>query len=190
MLALAVLLLAAAPADAFRSTTRRARWTLTDVSKDGRGFTVRYLGGGCEHEATAAVVEAADRIAVRLTQPVDIPEGQHEACTANLIIYAKRIRLKQPIAGRLLVGHRRSPRLAAIGPLRERGRREIRLVPRVTGLAPRDARRLLRLQGMRGRALPAPGCGPRPEVVGQAPRAHSVRRARQIALAVRARCPA
>jgi hypothetical protein len=185
--------LGVAPALGFRDVTRRAPWTLTDVARDGRALRVGYLGGGCKGQAKARVVETRADVSIRLDQPDSIPEGDHEACTADLIYYSLVVPLRSPIAGRRLWGHATGGRAAgaAVHLFRLRGQRIIWLVPRVVGLAPRDAQRLLRLQGFRRVGVHrAGGCARRghTRVVAQLPHGHDVRRSARIGLVVRRAC--
>ena len=184
--------LAAAPgAPAFRHTTERAPWALTDVARDGQALRLGYLGGGCAGEARAQVTETRRDVSIRLLQPVAVPEGDHEACTADLIYYSVVVPLRAPIAGRRILGHARGSRAegAAFRLFHLHGQRLIELVPRVVGLRPRDARRLLRLQGIRRVAVRgASGCAGRAQVIAQWPHGHSVRRSGRIGLVVRRAC--
>jgi hypothetical protein len=191
-LVLAGLLLTAADASAFRHTTQRAPWALIDVSRGGRALRLVYTGGGCEGEAKARVTETPGAVGIRLDQAVAVPENDHEACTAELVYYSLVVRLRHPIDGRRVGGGATGSRASAIA-LRlfrlDAQQRVIWLVPGVVGLAPRDARRLLRLQGYRHIATRrASGCSRRAQVVRQWPHAHSVRRSARIGLVVRRAC--
>jgi hypothetical protein len=184
-------LVAASAALAFRHTTQRAAWTLVDVSKDGRALRVAYTGGGCEGEADSWVVETGDAVTIRLDQPIAVPENDHEACTMELIYYSLVVRLEHPLDGRRVLGHARgSLAVSAAPPLfRLHGQRIIPLVPRLVGLAPHDARRLLRLQGYKRVAVRrAAGCARRAQVVAQWPHGHSVRRSAHMGFVVRRAC--
>jgi hypothetical protein len=184
-------LVAAAHAFAFRHTTRRAPWALIDVTRGGRALQVSYIGGGCEGEAKPTVIETRDDVSIRLAQEVAVPENDHEACTADLIYYGLVVHLKQPLDGRRIRGQARGSRAvgAAIELFRLHNDDAIFLVPGVVGLAPQDARRLLRLQGYRRFAVKRPaGCSRHAQVVGQWPHAHTVRRSARIGLVVRRAC--
>jgi hypothetical protein len=176
---------------AFRHTTQRAPWTLIDVSRDGRALRLEYTGGGCAGQAKAHVVETGEDVTVRLDQPVAIPENDHEGCTAELRYFSLNVRLKHPIDGRRVLGHARGSDAvaAALGLFRIEGDRIVWLVPRVVGLAPHDARRLLRLQGYRKLAVRrGGGCARRGRVVAQWPHGHAVRHSDRIGLVVRRAC--
>jgi hypothetical protein len=183
-------LVAPAAAQGFRNTTRRAPWALVDVARDGRAVRVDYLGGGCEGEAKARVIETRADVSIRLDQAVSIPEGDREACSADLVYYSLVVHLRHPIAGRRIRGHAGGSRAAAaaLHLFRLHGDRVIWLVPRVVGLAPHDARRLLRLQGFRIGMRPDRGCARRARVIAQWPHGHSVQRSRRIGLVVRRSC--
>lgn len=176
---------------AFRYTTQRAPWVLIDVSSDGRALRLEYTGGGCEGEAKPRVVETSQDVTIRLDQSVDVPENHHEGCTAELIYYSLVVPLKQPLEGRRIRGHARGSRAeaAAFELFRLHGQRVIFLVPRLVGLAPHDARRLLRLQGYKRVAVRrAAGCARRAQVVAQWSHGHSVRRSAHIGVVVRRAC--
>ena len=184
-------LVAATAALAFRHTTRRAPWSLIDVSRDGRALRLEYTGGGCEGEAKPRVRETGEDVTIRLDQSVAVPENDHEACTAELIYYSRVVRLKQPLDGRRIRGHAGGSRAVAtaIHLFRLDGQRIVWLVPGVVGLAPHDARRLLRLQDYRGVAVRrAAGCAHRAQIVAQWPHGHTVRHSARIGLVVRRAC--
>jgi hypothetical protein len=175
-------LLVASPANASRETTERAAWSIVDVARDGRSLVVGYNGGGCRHEATARVLESTSGIWIRLDQAVSVPEGENEACTLDLRYYTLRIRLRAPVAGREIHGHAHGRRARGAVPAYRR------TVPRVTGLAPSDARHLLRAQRLRVNVAKAATCAARAQVVGQTPRAHRQRRSALVHLLVREAC--
>jgi hypothetical protein len=191
-LVLVVPLVTAADASAFRHTTERAPWTVIDVSKHGRALRVSYIGGGCAGAAKAHVTETRDAVGIRLDQAVAVPENDHEGCTADLVYYSLVVRLKDPIDGRRLRGQARGTKAAGLtlGLFRlDSQERIIWLVPGVVGLAPSDARRLLRLQGYRRFAIRrAAGCAQRAQVAAQWPHAHTVRSSARIGLVVRRAC--
>src|SRR4051794_21688805 len=191
-LLLVVPLVTAADASAFRHTTQRAPWALIDASKGGRALRVAYIGGGCEGEAKPRVAETPGNVAIRLDQPVSVPENDHEACSAELIYYSLVVHLKKPLDGRRVRGHAGRHKAAGLAlhlfRLDEQ-QRAIWLVPGVVGLAPPDGRRLLRLQGYRRLAVRrAGGCARRAQVVAQWPHAHTVRRSARIGVVVRRAC--
>lgn len=187
-----VSLVVVAGAYGFRDSTRRAPWVLMDVTRDGRGLVVGYVGGGCDFDADARTVQTPTRVSIVLDQAIAIPEGPNEACTADLRFYSLVVPLVNPIAGRRLVGQASSRHagLAGFGPFRPRGEDFVLIVPRVIGLAPLDARRMLRAHGYHVRVVPAGGrCAKRAQVVAQTPRAHADRgRGRRIQIAVRRAC--
>jgi hypothetical protein len=191
-LVLAGLLLTAADASAFRHTTQRAPWALIDVSRGGRALRLVYTGGGCEGEAKARVTETRGAVGIRLDQAVAVPENDHEACTAELVYYSLVVRLRHPLDGRRIRGHagwRAAVELALPLFRLDRQQNIIWLVPGVVGLAPHDARRLLRLQDYKRVAVKrAAGCARRAQVVAQWPHAHSVRHSARIGLVVRHAC--
>jgi hypothetical protein len=146
-------------------------WQLMDVTRDRRTLRLVYQSGGClRGDGRATVTETRDRIEIAVDQgqvvAMDTPDGEF-VCTADLQFLRLDVRLDGPVRGRRVAG---APRIEGFDfPSRTAtlpGGRIVALVPRVLGLAARDARALLSRQGFephgarRGRVVaqtPAPG---------------------------------
>ena len=178
LLLAAVALIAVAPAWAsaqvpgFTPRTIDAVWTITGVERDGRTLRLAYQGGGClRGDGRAFVEESAERIAIRVEQTQDIP-GPGYACTLQLLHQRLLVTLRAPVAGRAVTGVTLAPTLFhGTAGIRFSERYVLFVIPRVIGLAPADAARVLRQQGFDATApRPAPG-DPRPAITEQLPSA-------------------
>jgi hypothetical protein len=161
---------ASAQVPGFTAVTVPAVWTVTGVDPGGRSLHLAYEGGGCLVDNGRAVVEeSAERIAIRVEQTAFIGGP----CTADLRYHGLRVTLRAPVAGRPIAG-------ATLAPSVFRGtsgisfseRYVLFVIPRVIGLAPADAARVLRQQGFAATApRPAAGGGARPAITEQLPSA-------------------
>jgi hypothetical protein len=131
------------PQEVYKPTT----WMLLHVSRDQRALVISYVSGGCGHGGRAAVDEtqASATIAVSQLEPSsgDVP------CTADLRLPTLTVRLAHPLDGRRLVGQARRFPMERPDSEARRGDRYLPRVPRLVGVASRDAARALRLQGLR-----------------------------------------
>jgi hypothetical protein len=137
-------------------------WRLDQAGRDALSLDLLAFGSSSclPGSLTAAVVETRARIeiSVRSTRPRD------QVCTADYAPTPLTVRLSAPPRGRLVVG----PRRLRSDPLdgRAPGRRR---VPRVTGLAPRDAVAVVRQHGLTPQLERVADLRSRPRVIGQTP---------------------
>ena len=125
------------------------RWTLLSVGEDLRSLFVAFGGG---HTAAFAVRESENDIWIAVSLP---DPRAHTGRITTLDARSGRdlLSMQRPIAGRKISGPERSPsweptRYLGLDPYHPRLRTGERLVPRVIGLNPNDAQRLLHAQGL------------------------------------------
>jgi hypothetical protein len=101
---LLAVLIAPAVAQAFHPVTVDAQWSLLRISPSGRTLVIGTPGGGC-FRPPQVTVEHEDAVAVQLQVRMTylVPDGEHEACTADFRIERASVTLSAPLAGRRLV---------------------------------------------------------------------------------------
>ena len=136
------------------------QWWLLEAGPQARSLVIGYLqGDGCSLPASATVHESATSIRITLRQRVFIP-GPGEGCTDEAKYSRLTVALRSTIAGR----HVAQPLPARSGPYALRlsilylsrpvpdppySDILLPLVPRVIGLSPADAARVLRQEQFR-----------------------------------------
>jgi hypothetical protein len=129
-----------------------------------------YQGDGCERDDGRAIVEeSAQRIAIR----IEHTDGQDGfPCPSIPRVHRLRVTLRAPVAGRPIIGATLAPRgFNGVSGRRLEGLVTLLVIPRVIGLAPTDAARVLRRQGFAATTpRSAPG-DPRPAITEQLPTA-------------------
>lgn len=163
--ALVVVLIGAAPAAA---RVGLLDWRIDQVGRDARSLDLIAYGDGCGFGAGGPrVEESASEIRVRMVS--ELPDDA--VCTEVYASYPVTIPLDGPIAGRAVVGPRRlgsGPRpLGVHGPTR---------IPRLLGLAQRDALAVVVFHRLRPQVERVADLRSRPRVIGQAPRSGMPRR--------------
>jgi hypothetical protein len=145
-----------------------AKAELAEIGQDGRSLLVRVLhNDGCAGDGQATAVESADRIAITPTQSIRDEEGL--VCAQALHFSLVRVRLAKPVDARRITGL--APLRLSPPPLHDDTRHP--LMPRVVGLARRDALAALQAAGIAARTTWLRGQGAHGEVVAQAPRVHA-----------------
>jgi len=176
-LALIAVFMGAGAGSAFTERTKDASFALMHVGRDGRTLVLDYTAGRCEGRVTARRVrETRSRIAIRLRQREAVPDPEaNEGCTDDLRTFRLRLRLGHPVLGRRITGPSRS----SFSGYQDRrfGDQLVKVVPRVRGLAPEAARRLLRAQGFRTRTRYVGSDRFRSRVAAQSPMPGSAPRA-------------
>ncbi|MDO8186373.1 PASTA domain-containing protein [Conexibacter sp. JD483] len=151
-----------APGEPNPATPVAVDWRLDQAGRDARSLDLLAFGSSSclPGSLSAAVVETRARIeiSVRTVRP----SGQ--LCTDDYVPVPLTVQLRAPPRGRLVVG----PRRLRSDPLdgRAPGRRR---VPRVTGLAPRDAVAVVRQHGLAPQLEHVADLRSRPRVIGQTP---------------------
>lgn len=151
-----------APGEPDPATPVAVDWRLDQAGRDPLSLDLLAFGSSClRGTLRAEVAETPTRItiAVRsLREPGTI-------CTADYLPTPLTATLRAPVRGRAVVGPRHLRRDPLAGrPLPRRQR-----VPRVTGLAPRDALAVVRQHGLRPLVERVADLRGRPRVIGQTP---------------------
>lgn len=145
--ALASLAFSAAQTSAFTSRTKNANLSLLHIGRDGRTLVFNDSYGGCEGPARVRRVrESRSSVTIVARRREAVPEdtgkpNEFEGCPGVLRGRKLRVRLRHPVRGRRILGTGRI------------GFGSYQVLPRVVGLAPTDARRLLRAQDYRTRIV-------------------------------------
>jgi hypothetical protein len=143
------------------------QWTLLTVGDDLRSLLVTFPSGPhAVGQELVSVRETADEIWISVELP-DIRSMPGSAVPLVAIVGREIVRLRSPIGGRSIGGPEDSPSWRPVSYLTY-GKIGA-LVPRVLGLSPGDAQRLLRSQGLTPR-LPS---GEGREIVAQDPPAET-----------------
>ncbi len=149
---LAVLAATATAASAFELVQVPASWSVVAAGPQERSLEIEVHFGGCNQKGDfhATVTETPTSIGVSVltsvSRPTETPPGApRDACPLNFVSGARQVPLAAPIAGRRFYG---LPAQGAPGPLPEPFLSPGALptqtaVPRVIGLAPSDAKRIL-----------------------------------------------
>lgn len=126
-------LVAAAPAAAEEASWAREQlsWWLISVGPHERSVEIAFVSGGCDRAPSAQARESPSAVAISVT--VEQPQGTQVVCPALARIVTAVLALRRPLAGRPLAGSW-SP---GAGPMLSPA------TPRLVGLAPGDAHRLL-----------------------------------------------
>ena len=111
---------------------RAIAWSLVQAGPNERSLEVSFAYGGCQRAPRAEAVES--RAGLRIIVSVEVPQQRAVACPDFLRLARARVALRSPIRGRPLLG---SWNVSSAGAVPSR------VVPRVIGLAPGDARRVL-----------------------------------------------
>ena len=132
------LLVTGAPALPPADGVVEAPWVVNQVSADGRTLVLWTQRGGCDPEPSATVSETPESVEIHVSHGAPVSDGP---CPAIMRFDRLRVRLKEPISGRSLIGQSlvQAPRAVR--------------VPRVVRLAAEDARFALRAQGLRPTGL-------------------------------------
>lgn len=163
--ALAVVLIGAAPAAAREGLLD---WRIDQVGRDARSLDLIAYGDGCGlGTGGPQVQETASEIRIRMAS--DLPDDA--VCTELYASYPVTVRLDRPIGGRPLVGPRK---LSGDGSVPRPGSRT--RVPRLLGLAPRDALAVVAFHRLRPQVERVADLRTRPRVIGQTPRSGMARR--------------
>ena len=166
-LALLALGLAVAPPAGAAVTQVTARWDVHQVGPHQRSLELLWQGGGCDQPGGghAAVSETSRAVTISVRNDV----GPGDICPAIAFIAPLTVKLAHPLRGRVIRGRPRSPAGTWLTPqpIRPDGRR---FVPRLTGFAPRDARRALAIAADPARFVTHHHPGGRVRVVRQSPR--------------------
>lgn len=143
-------------------------WDVAEAGLDRQSLEIFVGYGGCVGAPFRPVVEetaAGIRITVLATE-APVPAG---ACPASLGIGLVRVALAGPLDGRSIRGRSGSPGLVhpSLIPT-PRGTPRVR-VPLLVGLNAFEARRALRLRGLRYKLRSSRGYGGRTQIRGQSP---------------------
>jgi hypothetical protein len=111
---------------------RSIPWSLVQAGPNERSLEVSFAYGGCERNPQADAAESGHGL--RITVTVESPQQSGLVCPAFERLARERVPLVRPIRGRPLLG---SWKVSSTGVA------PARTVPRVTGLAPADARRVV-----------------------------------------------
>jgi hypothetical protein len=171
----ALTLLAAVAALAFAGGARSqtptevpVSWDVAEAGLDGESLEVYVQVGGCIGPPYRPVVqETATSVTIALL--ATSVGGPDVACTTELKRDLARVPLAGPIDGRSIRG-RRDPTGIGLTTLLETPGRRLRVrVPNLVGLTSFEARRALRLRGLRVRVRSSRGHGGRTQIRGQSP---------------------
>ena len=150
------------PAVAQEEREQPTAWSLAAAGADGRSLIVVYEAGGCSQDGRVIVSETKREIGIEVRHTVALTG----ACPANTAPKALVARLDAPVSGRFVTGQNR------LGPGPMPGWK----VPRVRGLSPPDAARVL---GEHGYHIRTRGRRTTGKVALQYPRAGTRLRARR-----------
>jgi hypothetical protein len=106
-------------------------WSLVQAGPQERSLEVSFAYGGCESNPKAEAAESPRGL--RITVSVEVPQQRGIVCPAFARLVRTRVALRAPIRGRPLLGSWSVS--STPGPART--------VPRVIGLAPGDAQRVV-----------------------------------------------
>lgn len=162
-----------ASASARASNAVRVPWVVLEAGPGARSLLIQYRAARCAtRPGRARLREGRSAIAIVVRQPV--PDTQHARfCSEIGTVTRLRIRLSAPISGRTIVGEGYPWTLGRgsvsyLGkPMQDPPQPEVvlPLVPRVLGLSPPEATRVLSREGFRVKVTGAQGR----EVTGQDP---------------------
>lgn len=147
-------------------------WVLLEAGRGRRSLVIRYERPPCARRERIVVGESRGTISIRVVgEVIADPEGEGIACTADLAIPTRTVRLKRPIEGRRIEGAGAWAGHLGMGYLTKSvadpPHPDVALsgAPRLLGLAPGDAERVLKLQGFASKVI-----GRGRQVVAQDPR--------------------
>jgi hypothetical protein len=144
-----------------------AVWTIAGVEPNGRTLRLVYLGGGCLHgDGRAIVDESPQRIAIRIEQSESVAP---HPCPSIARSHELLVTLRERVAGRPVTGASYARSLYFRVGVRFSERYVLFVIPRVIGLAPADAARVLRQQGFAATAPRSTAVGRRPAITDQLP---------------------
>lgn len=124
----------------------RVTWQVAETGRTGRSVVLQYIPQACAAgPAKARVSQSLQRIRVVLMQPVPrLAPGESCAVGGNGASRRVTVRLRSDLDGRWIEGTTARLHLAYL-----LSRHRIPLVPRLVGLAPRQAREVLQAQRFR-----------------------------------------
>lgn len=147
-----------------------APWDVSEAGLDGESLQVVVQFGGCVGPPFRPVVEeTADSIRISMLATDD--SGAGIACPANIGYGLARIPLAGPLNGRSIRGRSGTQGLVRpsfVPAAGGKGKPRVR-VPLLIGLNSFEARRALRLRGLRYKLRSSRGHGGRTQVRGQSP---------------------
>ena len=142
-------------------------WDVAEAGLDGESLEVFVQYGGCVQPPLRSVVEET-ATSVTITMLATSVAGPDAACTAELAQGLARVALAGPLNGRS-IRERSGASLVRPSFIPTPGRRPRVRVPNLVGLNSFEARRALRLRGLRVRVRSSRGHGGRTQIRGQAP---------------------
>jgi hypothetical protein len=147
-------------------------WVLLEAGRGRQSLVIRYERPSCALRERVVVRESRSTISIRVVgEGIADPEGEGIACTADLSTPTHTVRLKRPIEGRRIEGpgawsgHFGMGYLTKSVPDAPHPDLALPGTPRLLGLAPHDAERLLELHGFASEVI-----GHGRQVVSQDPR--------------------
>jgi hypothetical protein len=130
------------------------RWVLLEAGRGRQSLVIRYERPPCALRERVIVRESRGTISIRVVgEVIADPEGEGIACTADLAIPTRTVRLKRPIEGRRIKGAGAWAGRLGMGYLTnsvpDPPHPDVALpgAPRLLGLAPGDAKLVLESQG-------------------------------------------
>jgi hypothetical protein len=143
-------------------------WDVSEAGLDEESLQVVVQFGGCVGPPLRPVVEeTADSIRISVFATDD--SGPGVACPANLGYGLVRVPLAGPLNGRSIRGRSATQGLVRPSFVAVPGHAARQRVPLLVGLSSFEARRALRLRGLRYKLRSSRGHGGRTQVRGQAP---------------------
>jgi hypothetical protein len=144
-------------------------WDVAQAGFDGESVEVFVAHGGCVGLPFRPVVEET-ATSVRITMFATSVAGPDVVCTQEIRRGLARVVLSGPLDGRSIRGRHEPTGITLTSFVDKPGakRRRVR-VPNLVGLSAFEARRALRLRGLRVRVRSSHGHGGRSQIRGQAP---------------------
>jgi hypothetical protein len=143
-------------------------WDVSEAGLDGESLQVVVQIGGCVGPPFRPVVEeTADSIRISVFATDD--SGPGLACPDNIVYGLVRVPLAGPLNGRSIRGRSFTQGLVRPTFVTVPGHKPRQRVPLLIGLNSSEARRALRLRGLRYKLRSSRGHGGRTQVRGQAP---------------------
>jgi hypothetical protein len=143
-------------------------WDVAEAGLDGESLEVFVQYGGCVGPPFRPVVEET-ATSIKVTMLATDVSGPEVACTANLVYGLARVALSGPLDGRSIRGRGAAAGLVRPSFITTPGRGPRVRVPNLVGLTSFEARRALRLRGLKARLRSSRGHGGRTQIRGQAP---------------------
>jgi hypothetical protein len=143
-------------------------WDVSEAGLDGESLQVVAQFGGCVGPPLRPVVEETPD-SIRISVFATDDSGPGLACPANIAYGLVRVALAAPLNGRSIRGRSDTQGLVRPSFVTVPGHRPRQRVPLLIGLNSFEARRALRLRGLRYKLRSSRGHGGRTQVRGQAP---------------------